>query len=166
MEKITNVRRYAVVDSQGIVTDLFLWRDAAEPQPQEGCQVIQSDTARIGGAYANGVFSTPPHPASNELATQQAQAFQAQCTAALQQRLDNAAQGWGYDDIVSAASYIASGNPQFAAEARAMVDWRDATWTWGYATLAAIQAGNAALPASLDALLAKAPAAPERPSAS
>ena len=53
-------------------------------------------------------------------------------TAAVQQALDKGALAWGYDSIVSAASYSSSSNPQYAADAKALIDWRDATWAWAY----------------------------------
>lgn len=40
------------------------------------------------------------------------------------------AKSWGYDDMNSAASYVHSRNERFAAEARALLDWRDSVWLW------------------------------------
>jgi len=37
---------------------------------------------------------------------------------------------WGYDNIQTAVSYINSSNAQFAAEAQALLSWRDQVWTW------------------------------------
>lgn len=40
-----------------------------------------------------------------------------------------------YDSAVSLASYVASGNPVWAAEAQAFVAWRDAVWAYAYTEL-------------------------------
>ena len=54
----------------------------------------------------------------------------------------------GYDSLMSCASYSASSNPTFAAEAAAAIAWRDAVWTYCYAELAKVEAGQRAIPAS------------------
>ncbi|CAB5151785.1 hypothetical protein UFOVP148_63 [uncultured Caudovirales phage] len=46
----------------------------------------------------------------------------------LKNHLDNFAKSWGYDSILSAASYLGSANEQFKAEAEALVCWRDSCW--------------------------------------
>lgn len=67
-------------------------------------------------------------------------------TAAIQQRLDAFAQTRGYDGILSACTYATSTVPKFQAEGQACVDARDATWSAGYAILAAVQAGERPMP--------------------
>lgn len=57
-----------------------------------------------------------------------------------QARLDAFARTRGYDGILSAATYAASGNTQFAAEGQYCVGARDATWGALYAILAEVQA--------------------------
>lgn len=53
--------------------------------------------------------------------------------AAVQSHLDAAAQSRLYTDGNSLATYTASTNPQWAAEAQAFVAWRDAVWQQVYA---------------------------------
>ncbi|MCW0458960.1 hypothetical protein NB717_000028 [Xanthomonas sacchari] len=50
--------------------------------------------------------------------------------------LDEVARSRGYDSIVSCASYAASTNEQFKAEAAAAIAWRDAVYAKGYELLA------------------------------
>jgi hypothetical protein len=82
----------------------------------------------------------------------------------LQQLLDLMAQSWGYDNVVSAISYLASGNPRFRAEAQAMLDWRDQVWSWAETLELDVQNGIKSLPATMAEFLAQMPAPPARPS--
>lgn len=76
---------------------------------------------------------------------------------AAQENLDAVAKSWGYDSLVSAVSYANSTNPQFKAEAEALIEWRDKLWAEAYT----IEAGT--LPVTADAFLAMLPAAPTKP---
>jgi len=76
---------------------------------------------------------------------------------AAQGSLDKTAIEWGYDNMLSAVSYMTSNNPQFAAEGTALSNWRDATWEQVYT----IEDGE--LPPSVEAFLAMLPAAPAKP---
>lgn len=45
--------------------------------------------------------------------------------------LDYVAKDWGYDKgIDNATTWSTSSNPQFAAEGKALAEWRDAVWVW------------------------------------
>jgi|HubBroStandDraft_2_1064218.scaffolds.fasta_scaffold07725_4 hypothetical protein len=72
-----------------------------------------------------------------------------QYTAALQARMDDEARTRGYDDIRSGVSYLGSAIVQFANEATALNEWRDAVWLYGLTVLNSAQSGSSALP-SLD----------------
>ena len=76
---------------------------------------------------------------------------------ATQNLLDSTAQSWGYDNMVSAVSYVGSNNAQFAAEGTALSNWRDAVWV----KVAEIQAGP--LPATTQDFLLLLPPAPNKP---
>lgn len=77
--------------------------------------------------------------------------------AAAQLNLDTVAKEWGYNNMTVAVSYAASTNPQYAADAAALIGWRDSYWAKAYT----IEAGT--LPATAEAFVAKLPAAPVKP---
>lgn len=77
-------------------------------------------------------------------------------TAAIQGRLDAFAQSRGYDSGVSCASYAASTNATFTAEAGRFVELRDNTWAACYAIMADVKAGKSPMP-TLDDLLLELP---------
>lgn len=77
--------------------------------------------------------------------------------AAIETLVDAVARQRGYSSAVSCASYIASTNPQWAAEAGAFVAWRDAAWAYAFAELEKVQGGQREVPA-LDAFLGELPA--------
>jgi hypothetical protein len=56
--------------------------------------------------------------------------------------LDKGAKAWGYDSIVSAVSYATSTNFQYAADAKALSDWRDAVWSWAISAFPRVVAGQ------------------------
>ena len=76
---------------------------------------------------------------------------------AAQSNLDTVARSWGYDSLVSAASYVNSTNPQFKTEAEALIEWRDTYWAEAYT----IETGT--LPTTAEAFVAALPAAPTKP---
>lgn len=61
---------------------------------------------------------------------------------AIQSRIDETAQAKSYDSGNSLASYVASTNPHWAAEAHAFVGWRDAVWSYAYAELDKVMNGE------------------------
>lgn len=95
----------------------------------------------------------PPPPSPEQAAAETQVAY----TAAVDDRVTQTARARGYNGAESLASYVASTNPTWAAEAQAFVAWRDAVWTYALGVMAAVQAGEAALPALPD-FLAAAPA--------
>ena len=79
------------------------------------------------------------------------------CNQLAQDHLDEIAKEWGYNSMLSAVSYANSTNPQFKADAEALIEWRDNLWDKAYT----IEAGT--LPATADAFVALLPAAPSKP---
>jgi len=65
---------------------------------------------------------------------------------AVQAHVDATARARNYDSAVSCASYVASGNTVWAAEAQAFVAWRDAVWAYVFAELGKVQDGQRAQP--------------------
>lgn len=72
--------------------------------------------------------------AAKKAAEAQAAAVEA-FRAAIQFHVDNTARSRNYDGGNALASYVASTNPQWAAEAQTFVAWRDAVWLYAYAEL-------------------------------
>lgn len=77
-------------------------------------------------------------------------------TGAVQAHLDATAQARGYDGILSLASYAASTNATFAAEALAGVQWRDAVWAYCWQVLADVEASQREIPTA-EVLVAELP---------
>jgi hypothetical protein len=128
--------RYAIIDSTNHVVNVVDWDGSASWTAPDGQTAIQSDTAQIGWTYANGTFTDPTPP---YVPTQQ-ETIDA-ISYVIQQSLDAGAKTWGYDSIVSAASYATDTNPQYAADAKAMIGWRSAVWAWAIPQFATIVAG-------------------------
>ncbi len=68
----------------------------------------------------------------------------------IQRHLDATAQTRSYDSIHTAVGYRDDPNPAFAAEAAALFAWRSAVWTEGLAIMAAVAAGERALPSEAE----------------
>jgi hypothetical protein len=75
-------------------------------------------------------FDVNGNPVTYDLNAAQALCNQGLVSDAIQAALDAGAQQWNYDSIVSAASYATSTNKQYAADATALIGWRDASWAW------------------------------------
>lgn len=90
----------------------------------------------------------------------------AEYAVAVQQRLDEFARTRGYDNILSAASYVNSSNAKFAVEGQCAIAARDAMWEKFYEIVAQVESGNCQLP-SLDEFIAELPVLqwPDEPSA-
>lgn len=71
----------------------------------------------------------PPPPTQQEYAN------------AIQAHVDATARARDYMDGVSLASYLASTNPTWAADAAAFVSWRDIVWAYAYEQLDAVENG-------------------------
>ena len=65
---------------------------------------------------------------------------------AIQSHVDATARSRNYDSGTSLASYVASTNTEWAAEAQAFVAWRDAVWGYAYAELDKVTGGQREAP--------------------
>lgn len=101
----------------------------------------------------------PPTPTPEQYMQFSIQAAASQ----LQQILDAASQAWGYDNVVSAISYLSSASPKFRAEAQAMLEWRDQVWSWAETLEVDVQNGIKTLPATMAEFLSQMPPSPARP---
>lgn len=61
---------------------------------------------------------------------------------ALQAHVDDTARERTFRDGVTLASYVASTNQQWAAEAQAFVAWRDGVWAYSYEVLDNVLSGE------------------------
>ena len=88
---------------------------------------------------------------------EQAQLYQlkASYTVALENHVDAVAAERDYSSAASLASYTASTNSEWAAEAQTFIEWRDAFWAAAIAKLAEVEAGAPA--PGFDALIAELP---------
>jgi hypothetical protein len=87
-------------------------------------------------------------------AAERAAAHRAALTAAIDAHVEGVARAAGYNGAAALAGYVASTVPDWAAEARAFVAWRDAVWTAALEMLAAADpVAPAPAPAEVLALL-------------
>lgn len=77
---------------------------------------------------------------------------QALVVSAIDAKVEELAKARGYNSAATLASYVASTNSTWAAEATAFVAWRDQVWQDAYACLAQVEAGNRAMPSVSEAL--------------
>jgi len=97
----------------------------------------------------NPVLIDIPDPTGNDLIVA--------CEMSAQGLLDTTAKAWGYDSLVAAASYANSTNPQFKAEAEALIAWRDNLWAEAYT----METGK--MPTNVNDFVAALPVAPTKP---
>lgn len=98
---------------------------------------IETDSAGPGWTWDGDAFAAPavetPAPTFESMIEQ--------TKARISAWLDEVVQAKGYDNIVSCASYAASTDATFKAEAEAAIAWRDAVYRRGYEILADIPDG-------------------------
>ena len=145
------------------LSDVIGWLQATLT-PAGVASIEASIDAQIAAAASPPVvpvltWNQPPALTAEQIAAQTEAAYES----GVQAWLDAGAQAWQYESILSAASYVASTNAQFKAEAAALIGWRDAVWTSCYATLNAVLSGTAQMPTSLQTFISTLPAQPSRP---
>jgi hypothetical protein len=116
-----------------------------------------------GQIYAGDCVPGDRAATAAEVAAWQTPITLAQYEAAVQTNLDTFAQTWGYNNLLSAASYASSTVAQYKADATALIAWRDATWQMVESLQAQLTDGTVQLPATAAAFLAMLPDAPARP---
>lgn len=94
------------------------------------------DTVQSGWTYMNGTFASPiailPNP--NEIL--------ATYKFAIQNALDSVAQGRQFDDGTTCATFVASTNQKWQAEAVTFIAWRDSVYAYVNPIFTQIQAGQ------------------------
>jgi hypothetical protein len=97
-----------------------------------------------------------PDPSIMLTAEQKAQAWRqavkAQFEHAIQETVDAASRDRDFRDGVTLASYAASTNPVWQAQALAFIAWRDHIWAYAYAELAKALSGERDIPSVEDFL--------------
>ena len=78
-------------------------------------------------------------------------------TIAVQAHLDNIAQSWDYDNIISLCTYEGNSNPKYSAEGDVGKAWRSDVWWYCEVELAKIKAGTREVPESNEAFIAELP---------
>lgn len=111
--------------------------DAVEISPAYWQELLAGQSAgKLIEADSKGypVLVDPPPPTEE-------QTIEA-INSAVQSALDAGAQSWGYSSIVAGASYYGCNTPQYAADAVALMDWRDSVWQWAYAKYPSVTPGE------------------------
>lgn len=111
--------------------------DAVEITPAYWQELLAGQSAgKLIEADSRGypVLVDPPGPTKEQTITI--------ISDAIQSALDEGAQKWGYDSIVAGASYAASTNAQFTADAAALIGWRDSVWAWANPKFATVTPGE------------------------
>lgn len=113
---------------------------------------MTQSVTRDGGEYVEGrwqykwrVDDLSPEQVA-EIAYYNAQKLKKEVVARVQKRLDDFAQSYNYDGILSLCTYATSTNAKFQAEGQHGVKARDATWAKLYEILAEVEAGTRAVP--------------------
>ena len=121
--------------ADGVVVDRAIF-DGNMPRDWPDYEQWKLDReAQIGWSYDGSKFhppveAEPPPPTENDYRF------------AIQRHVDAQAQSRRYDSGNSLASYVASTNEIWAAEAQVFVAWRDAVWLYAYAELEKVMAGE------------------------
>lgn len=106
--------------------------------------------AKIDAGWTDVTGSWPPGPTQKQT--------QDTLSSSITSALNDGAQQWGYDNIESGVSYVNSTNPQYKADAEALIQWRDTVWEWAIPKLATVQPGT-----PVGQFLADMPAQPAQP---
>lgn len=88
-----------------------------------------------GAWYRKGEAPTPP-----------AEWLIERFRSAIQTWMDGEAVKLGYDNVLSACSYINTGNPKFDAEGEGFRAWRSAVWARGYELIDEVISGQREIP--------------------
>lgn len=145
---------YAVtLDGNQRVQELFYANAApqgAVPVTNEAAETLRTVSRFADWKYINGALVNDP-------ITETMAQTQARLTALIQSHIDATARSRNYDSALSCVSYVNSTVPQFAAEAAAMVEWRDACWITAVTVLGQILANQIPVPTEAEAIAALPP---------
>lgn len=126
-----------IKDASGALNEeaLTLYAEAAR-----WCNETQQGRIEDKGSYYEVVAIPAPTP------EEQQQALIERFRSTIQQWMDDEAVKLGYDSVLSACSYINTGNPKFDAEGEGFRQWRSAVWERGYQLIDEVIAGQREVP--------------------
>ena len=135
---------YETIDYNRATEGCWLNGNAFQDYPNAVCEDILDsiDILLAAKAAREYIEAEPPTP----------EEIQANLTQAVQAHMDKTAQERHYDDIFTATSYVNSSDPVFAAEASALLLWRDQVWRLCYTILDEVKAGVRPIPSVTELL--------------
>lgn len=145
--------RFLAVDDLGVQTDIIMHADIDElfwlddhgftRKDDEETQIESLDESvaqhyirQFDAAYAQA------QPTPEEQQAMLIERFRS----AIQSWMDGEAVKLGYDNVLSACSYISTGNPKFDAEGEGFRQWRSAVWAKGYELIDEVISGKREVP--------------------
>ena len=114
--------------------------DARYAEAAAWCNETQQATIEDKGDYYEVVAF--PDPTEEEQQAALVERFRS----AIQSWMDEEAVKLGYDNVLSACSYINTGNPKFDAEGEGFRQWRSAVWAKGYELIDEVISGKREVP--------------------
>lgn len=110
-----------------------------------GIDFVAADDQDGKGPHISVWLSDKPRPTDEEIAVaaeKLSRPLVSDYSAAIENLLNSAALERRYDSINTAVSYRDDPNPTYAAEGKALFEWRSAVWTYATMELAKVQAGE------------------------
>lgn len=128
----TLTKKFHAVVREGLPQDGWREEQGGETLLPDDALAFEADTLEElrSALFAAGV-TVPDVPGEPEQPTY----TQLEYANAVEARFDKEAQALGYDNLVKATTYAASGNSRFAADARYFIALRDECWILCFAAL-------------------------------
>lgn len=142
-----------MMDTAGVVTNSIVLADDTDPAAFGA--VLGPENVGIGWTFDGTNWTSPaesvsPPPSQSDLFEQARQL--------VEKHVNEVARTRRYTDAVSCASYVASTNATWSAEATTFVAWRDAVWALVYGLEDKALAGEIGTVPTADELIASLPA--------
>ena len=129
---ITHTKKFRAIIHDGLPQEGWHEEQVGETLLPDDALAFEADTLEeLRSALSAAGFPAPEVPGEPEQPTY----TQLEYANAVESRFDKEAQALGYDNLVKATTYAASGNSRFAADARYFIALRDACWILCFAAL-------------------------------